>query len=254
MQKEFDKFVDDLPGTETPFDINDELKDQPTAEPEIPVDDQTPPVEKEMPFAKNPKVQRFIEKKVNEMLSTHINNQAPREVPSKQPTTDLPPEWLAMYGDNEESRRAWTLQERLLDNYKNQAKQEAIAEIRSEQERADEAVREFEQVIETSLDELEETHGVDLTSNSPAAKKARNEYLDLVQRLSPKDRDGNVTSYADFHEVWDIYQSTKSGPDASRKQNLAARAAPRPTDTPTPKKGYEQGMGFDGIRNHLGLN
>ncbi len=113
---------------------------------------------------------------------------------------------------------------------------------------------EFENIIESSLEDLEEEYGVDLTSNTPAAKKARSEYLDLVQRLSPKDAEGNVTSYADFQATWDIYQSNRPvAPTDTRKKDLASRSISQGGDAPTAKQGYVAGMGTEEMRRAIGL-
>ncbi len=256
MENEIDKFVNDLPGSDKIFDINDDLKGEvtpPDGQVDTPIDT---PDEDKLPFAKNPKVQRFIEKKVKAMLDDQIGQFKPVEtkVIDNSTNTDVPYEWLAMYGDNEDSRKAWKFQSKLMDDYKTRAKDEALAEFRSEQERATAETAQFQSIIEDSLDSIEDEFNVDLTSNSPAAKKARGEYLDLVQRLSPKDGAGNVTSYADFHEVWDIYQASKVAPNNSRQKELASRSTTKANEAPAEKVEYKKGMGFDGIKQMLNLD
>lgn len=263
MPTEFDNFVDALPGNEPGFDINRDLSgdSQPA---QAPAEGQAPdpvapvaPGDEEGPFNKNPKIKRFIQKQVQKGLEEALQSQMqPNQVRvDNTPTNDdVPAAWIAMYGDNEDSRKAWKHNSMILDDYKMQAKQEALAEIRSEQDRATAEVQEFEGLIESSLEDLEEEYNVDLTSNTPAAKKARSEYLDLVQRLSPKDADGNVTSYADFHETWNIYQSSRPvAPTNTRNKDLAARSISQNSDAPAAKPGYVSGMGTEEVRRAIGL-
>jgi hypothetical protein len=264
MTTEFDKFVDALPGSEEQgFNINRELNgdSQPDQAPEgqKPAEGQQTPVTPttdDVPFNENPKIQKFIKRQVAKGIQEALQSAPqPQRVDTidNKTNSEVPAEWIAMYGDNEDSRKAWGFQSKLLNDYKNQATEDALIKFRSEQERGQAEVRQFEQTITTEVENIEDVYGVDLTSNTAEAKKARSEYLDLVQRLSPKDADGNITSYADFDQVWQIYKNSQvAQPTPTRQKDLASRSVNTPTSETPNQQGYQQGMGFDGIRQMLG--
>lgn len=260
---EFDKFVEGLPNNQEDFDVKGEIPSGSQAENTIEdkpsLDGENNQDENDLPFDKNPKIKKFIERQIKKRLGELDSKLVQREeVYNRKDTandSDVPYEWLAMYGDNEDTRKAWKFQEKLLNDYKTQARQEALDAFRSEQERERAETEQAEEFIDNSLEELEESYGIDLTSKAPAARKARTEFLDLVQRLSPKDTDGNITSYVDFNEAFELYQSRKqvSSPETSRKQSLASRSMAKSSDAPAPKEEYEKGMGFEGVARRLGL-
>lgn len=143
---------------------------------------------------------------------------------AKISTADIDPRLLTLYGDNENGRLAAKLTSEILRDTAAQARQEAIREFKEEQSRALAEQKQYESMIDDKLEDLEESFNVDLTSNAPAAKKARREYLEMVQKFSPKDEQGNITSYADFDSVFEMYQSSKKQPSQSRSKELADRS------------------------------
>lgn len=135
--------------------------------------------------------------------------------------------WIAIYGDTPESKQAFKLYQEMVKEHTAALKEDALKAIKAEQAEAERQQREFESFIDTGLEDIEDEFGVDLTSNAPAAKKARREFLELIETLSPKDENGDLTGYADFFGTWEIYQLKKGQtdkPDASRNKELAARS------------------------------
>lgn len=148
-----------------------------------------------------------------------------------KPTDDVPAEWIALYGDTPEAKRAWQLNQSLIHRAKEEGKQEAIQEFESKQQRQIEEQKKFENHIDSELESIEDDFDVDLTSNTPAARKARREFLEMVQELSPKDEEGNIISYADFGKTFEVYQRTRQKektPEVVNKQKeLASRGINR---------------------------
>jgi hypothetical protein len=166
---------------------------------------------------------------------------------------DMPQEWVTMYGDTPESRQAWALQKKLLNDHGERIRKETVAEIEERQRKDREQADNLKTFITGELEEIEDAHDVDLTSDQPSARKARRELLDLVEKLSPKDAQGNVTGYADFEQAFTIYQErANKAPDASRQKDLASRSMTRSGDAAAaaPSK---QTPGFFGWRKDLGL-
>ena len=148
------------------------------------------------------------------------------------------------------------MQEKLLQSYKESAKREAVEEIRSEQLRMTQEQQKFEDFIDDQLENLEEKFNVDLTSKTPAARKAHKEFLELVYKLSPKDENGEVTDYADFESTFEIYKSNrekdKSPEVIDRQKELSSRSLQRAGSSSAPVKPRTPGFfgwKVDGLLN-----
>ncbi len=99
------------------------------------------------------------------------------------------------------------------------AKRDAIEEIRAERMRERQEAVAANQELDSIIEDLEDIHGVTLNE---AHQKS---YFQLLYKMSPKDRDGEVIGYADPNAVWEIFQEKiqKRGPD-NRAKNLSARS------------------------------
>lgn len=121
------------------------------------------------------------------------------DTPEKQLATDLLKKAITGARDDAE-RRAY---ERLISERENESRSEAQAN--------DE--------LDTMIDELEDEHGVTLT---PAQEKG---FFQLLQKMSPKDSDGNVKEYADPAAVWEVFAERlqKRGGD-NRAKDMSSRS------------------------------
>lgn len=169
------------------------------------------------------------------------------------PSTDVPPEWIALYGDTPEAKTAWAMQDRMIKDATDRGKKEAIAEFESRQAEALKQTKEFESFIDNELEDLEDTFDVDLTSDAPAARKARKEFLELVQKVSPKDATGNITNYADFNSTFELYKGSKKEvkPDNSRQKEIAAKTMQGSSNGAQPQKQFTPG--FRGWQKDYGI-
>jgi hypothetical protein len=166
---------------------------------------------------------------------------------------DVDSRWLRIYGDSPETREAWRLQQDILNDYKIQAKEEALMEIHQEQVEYKKKQDEYESFIDSQFENIEDEYGVDLTSNAPAAKKARREFIEMVQQASPKDEEGNLTGYADFDAVWDFYQTklNKEKGSTTRQREISSRTMSRTNGSTTTESQITPG--FDGWRKDYGV-
>lgn len=243
---ELQNFFDGLEKDNTndkPFDVNDLFnKEETRKEEEVTKDtEETIPVDDNIPFAKNPKLEKYIQRQAKKLVQEELSKMgAPLEVETfkKEVTSDYgsnpPAEWTMAYGDNDQAKQAWNLQQKLLAEAEERAENRALSKFQESLQEEKHAQKQFESYISDSLENLEDEYGIDLTSNSPKAKKERAEFLDLVGKLSPKDSEGNVTGYADFNESFNIYQSikVKQAPSevTNEKKQLASRSMARSTD------------------------
>ncbi len=100
-----------------------------------------------------------------------------------------------------ELREATELLKTALNGVKEEAKREALAEYQRIRQQEQEVVSKAEKRIDSMLEEIEDEYNADLSSGAH-----RTEFLKLIEKMSPKDSEGNIVEYADHHAVWEIYQ------------------------------------------------
>lgn len=114
------------------------------------------------------------------------------------------------------------------------AKEEALREFREERQREKELEAQEESNLNNMLDVLETQYGVDLTSSK--AEATRQKFFRTLQRVSPKDENGNIIAYADPIATWEMMQIPK-------KENPAKELSAKSMN-PTPASSGEEGDAF----------
>lgn len=257
-QSEVEKFFDGLPSTEGQGRVQDYLDEEQGAGNVTPEKEGAEGTLEKGDEPRKNRRHRRLEQQLQTEREARIAAEARAAGKSEaerfvQGTTgDVPEKWLRIYGDTPESRQAWSVQKELFDGVKSEAKAEAIREIEERQEKARQQEKQFESFIDTELENIEDEFEVDVTSDTPAARKARREFLELVEKLSPKDANGTITGYADFQQTWEMYQKSKTDKKdttVDRQKELANRGMERTTTT-TPQRevsGGEQWLRDNGI-------
>lgn len=111
-----------------------------------------------------------------------------------------------IYGtDKPENAAATDLLTKAFKGYSERAERNAIEKFRAEQEQSEGAVDKEVKNLESYIEEIEDTYGVDLSSNQSARDK-RSDYLTLLEKLSPKSN-GEVIDYADPFETYELFAS-----------------------------------------------
>lgn len=107
-----------------------------------------------------------------------------------------------IYGNSTpELREATELLRASMKGLKDEAKREALAEYQRIRQEEQAVVSQAEKRIDSMLEEIEDEYNVDLSSGAH-----QTEFLKLIEKMSPKDSEGNIVEYADHHAVWEIYQ------------------------------------------------
>lgn len=123
-----------------------------------------------------------------------------------------------IYGNNTpEAAEATALLAKALGNVEKRSTEKALELFREEQRQASEAVQKEEQTLDSMIDDLEDDFGTTFDAN---AKKT---FFTQLEKLSPKDRDGNIVAYADHRAVYEEMQSRKPAPN-NRAKELASRS------------------------------
>lgn len=199
---------------ETPEEIVEEVKE-----------------EKPLPFNKDPKIQKYLEKREREIedrLSERFGNK--ESAVATQPADDRVNDVLTRLIGNDTPEKLSMVKEfkDILGNLKGEARAEALDEIRSMQNAEVQADQEAEQELETAFDNIEETFDVDITSNAPLARKTRAEFVSFVEKIAPKDRNGDIIDYPDMNSAWETFSTLrKSTAQPNRAKELASRSMAR---------------------------
>lgn len=123
-----------------------------------------------------------------------------------------------IYGTNTpEAAEATALLAKALGNVEERATKRALESFREEQQKQADAVQKEEQTLDSMVEDIEDEYGTTFDANS---KKA---FYQQLEKLSPKDRDGNIVAYADPRAVYEDMQSRKPAPN-NRAKELASRS------------------------------
>lgn len=125
-----------------------------------------------------------------------------------------------IYGtDTPEAQLATDLLKKAILGAREDAKTQAIEEMRNDRKREIEEQRKEEAALDNMVDEIEDEYGVTLTDTQEKA------FFTLLERMSPKDENGDVIEYADPHAVWDVFQEKlKARPVDNRAKDLSSRS------------------------------
>lgn len=123
-----------------------------------------------------------------------------------------------IYGTNTpEAAEATALLQKALKGAEDRATERALTAFREEQAQAQAEVAKEEQSLDAMIEDIEDTFDITL---DPQTQK---QFFSQLEKLSPKDRDGNVVAYADPYAVWETMQSQKKPAD-TRAKDLASRS------------------------------
>ena len=183
--------------------------------------------EKPLPFHKDPKVLKFIEKEV----AKRTERQEPRETlkAEEDEFKDVIESFTAIIGnDTPEKVRALNDLQKALNSSSQKAASLAEQKILEIKNREEEADRQAEEELENAFDEIEETYDVDLSKNH----KLRSEFVSFVEKIAPKNRDGEIVDYPDMNSAWETFSEIKkSTVQPSRAKELASRGLQRSAET-----------------------
>lgn len=131
-----------------------------------------------------------------------------------------------IYGtDTPESREATEILKQALLEVKETAKREAIEAYEGKADAERQAVKQAEETLDEMLEEIEDEFDVDLSS--PSGEKARKDFFKLMEKMSPKDKNGDILYYADHISVWETYQEKLARKPDTTAKDLSVRSMTR---------------------------
>ena len=218
---EQEQFLKDLEGNQTDTNL-----EKPLLETEPEKEESTEDSEAR---AKNRRERRLMQQNQQlreEAIAATARAQALSEVNKfqKEVGDDHLKEVEAIFGtDTPEKKAATDILKKALNGMSEAAVQKALEKLDERQTNESTEVREAEDEIESGLEDAEDETGLDLSEGGAD----RQGYLTLVERLSKKDREGNIIEYPDFVTAAQLYERTKERPTSSRARDLASRSMTR---------------------------
>ncbi|MBL0320502.1 MAG: hypothetical protein IPP74_14600 [Alphaproteobacteria bacterium] len=221
-QNEQDEFLKDLePQTSDPFE-------QPTT-PSVTVDEPEKESDEEKSNRRERRLQAKLQAERESSIALAARLEALTEAQkfSRETNPDVDDTISRIYGtDTPEAVAATTLLQKALANAEDRATERAIAKIREEQQQERASVQQEERTLEGMIESIEDETGLTLDAQTQKG------FFTLLEKLSPKDSDGNVVAYADHHAVWDEYQARKT-PVSSRAKDLSSRSMVKTGTSPS---------------------
>lgn len=223
MPTELDKFFNSFTGTDA--EVNEKLPEVSATKNPVKEDEDTG--ENSL---KNRRERRMAEKLQAERDSAIALNERVKYLAEENARLksvkqdDIDPDEALIYGTDENGQRLKKFFNKRLSEAEERGAQRAIDEFDARQNNIASEQHKHESFIDEQLISLEETHNVDLTSNSPIAVKNRTEFLGLIEKISPKDKNGSISEYADFGSTFEIFKGMKTKPEPNRAKELAARS------------------------------
>lgn len=185
--------------------------------------------DKPLPFNKDPKIQKFIEKEISKRLESFKGRE--EEKPATQQEVD--DYYIRLIGNDTPEKVAMIKESIARDEQRLQMAEERAFNRLSQKEQDEvRADQEAEEELGNAFDNIEENYDVDITSNNPVARKTRQEFVSFVERIAPKDRNGDVIDYPDMNSAWETFSEIKKATSTpSRAKELASRSMARSAET-----------------------
>ncbi len=188
--------------------------------------------EEKLPFHKDPKVQRYIQREI-EKATKNVQPVAP--VVTKADDEDPADDVLTRIIGNDTNEKVSAIKDfkKVLASVKEEAKLEAKRELEAVREAERQEELNAQRQLNEAFESIEENYNVDLSSNNAQAKKTRNEFIEFVQKVAPKDENGDIKDYPDFNATFELFTEMKKSSNVSnsRAKELSTRSMARSTDT-----------------------
>lgn len=126
-----------------------------------------------------------------------------------------------IYGtDSPESLLATELLKKAITGARDDAENRAYERMLQDRKQDVEKQRAADTELETMIEEIEDEHGITLTEAQERA------FIQLLGKMSPKDKSGVITAYADSEAVWEVFAEKLTKPSAgnTRAKDLSSRS------------------------------
>lgn len=232
MPKEQQQFLEEV---EQKVDVLEAplTEEKPGEDPKAPEGGEDDP-EKAAPEVKNRRHRRLeerlqAEREANIQLTERLKNVAEAKNTSEQ--ADYLKSVEKIYGtDSPEAVAATEILKKVLTDVRDDAETRAYNRVQEERRLEAEAVKKEEKALDSMVDELEDEFNISFT---PEMEKS---FFKALEKVSPKNEQGDIVAYADHFAVWEDLQSRiGKKTEANKAKTLAARSMTSSAASPSSK-------------------
>lgn len=168
-----------------------------------------------------------------ELVEFIKKQKAPSETQSFQRENALDADVHSMlFGDQAETpetraaaMRVQRVLERQAGTAEERAYNRALEAFQQTQSQGTTEIEENRNYIEEELENIEDRFNVDLSGDTEQSRRVRNGFIDYVERLSRKDRDGEIIDYPDMQYAWEEFNSRRErASTTTRNRQVASRS------------------------------
>ena len=180
--------------------------------------------EDDVPFHKNPKVMKFIEREIAKRIPESKPEPEVRVVHSQDEDEDPLSDVLVRIIGNDTPEKLNAIKDfkKALGGMKEEAKYEALREIYSEREEEQQAEIDAQNEVSDALDDIEDTFNIDF--DTPQGRKTKSDFIDYVKRVAPKDNTGEIVAFPDWRETFSLFKESQRPVSNDRAKDLANRS------------------------------
>lgn len=191
--------------------------------------------EKPIPFHKDPKVQRYVEKQIEKAIEKMPKPSVESQFKKEVEEINLPASFIKLVGnDTDEKKEVLKDLSKYFGTLKGEARQEFLEEMKQQEQQQVAEDNAALTELSTGFETIEEEYGVDLNSDS----KTRAAFVEFLRKVSHKNEEGEVDQFADIPSTWETFQGMNKPAQASRAKELASRGMTRSGDAnSSPKTG-----------------
>lgn len=161
------------------------------------------------------------ERKSSMEMAELLRQERARNADTRQTDRDYLKSVERIYGDaTPENKEATEILKNSLRSLEDAATERALERFKEIQRQEKDEERKAAQELDTMLEELEDDYKVDLTSNTTD----RQNFLKLLEKMSPKDEHGQIERYADHHSVYEIFKAQKTTKPDTRTREISGRS------------------------------
>lgn len=167
--------------------------------------------------------------------------------PKTETKSDMPEEWVELYGDSDIAKKAWAVQQKREDAIRKEAIKESIESIKREQQEQAQREKENEETVDEYLSSLSTAYGKKLTKAQEEA------LLTIVDEFSPTNPDGTYASLLPVERALEIFElrNAKKGAPVIKARAAVADLTNGGSDNTTPDESAPFKRGWDNWREAL---
>ncbi len=193
-----------------------------------------------VPFHKDPKIQKYVDRQIAKAIES-----IPKTKEVQKSNEDEDDYYARLIGNDTSEKIAMIKEAKARDeSLLKQAEERAWNRLTETQRQEAEEEKKAIEMLDSSLENIEQQYSVDITSNTPVSRKLRTDFLKFAEKLAPKDSEGNIVDYPDMSTAFEIFNE-KNAKNQDKAKDLASRSMSRSSEVKQP----QEKITFDNMDN-----